>query len=289
MARKPRVHVAGGLYHLILRGNNRQVIFVDDSSRFRFLDLLSEGVPRFGYKVHAFCLMSNHVHLAVQAGDEPISKAMQNVGFRHARRTHWNAGSSGHVFQGRFKAILVEDLAYALELVRYIHLNPVKAGLVARPEDWRWSSHGAYLGSRSWSFLTTSWILEMLADDPILARSRYLELLLSESSSPERGSSKASRALNLEEVVNVVCGAMGTTPGSVVARNLSRLEAEVRSVILFVAVRLGVASVNDVAHRFGREPSGLSHGLHRLRARMVSSPEIALRVEALIDRLGSGT
>jgi len=177
MPRGPRIHQPGGLYHVILRGNNRQKIFDGDYSHKAFLSLLTEGTRRFGYRVHAFCLMPNHVHLALQAGDQSLSKAIQNVGFRHALRTNRRQGSTGHLFQGRYKAILVGDTAYALELVRYIHLNPVRAGLAADPVDWRWSSHRAYLGIDSWLFLTSSWILGMLGDDPVGARARYLQFV----------------------------------------------------------------------------------------------------------------
>ena len=133
MPRKPRLHVSGGLYHVILRGNNGQNVFHDDAGRRSFLDLLSEGTRRFGYRVHAFCLMTNHVHLALQAGPEPIAKAMQNVGFRHSLRTNRNRGWTGHLFQGRYHAILVERESHVVELVRYVHLNPARAGMVTDP------------------------------------------------------------------------------------------------------------------------------------------------------------
>ncbi len=177
MPRRPRIHQPGGLYHVILRGNNGQRVFSGDYGYKVFLSLLTEGTKRFGYRLHAFCLMPNHVHLAVQVGEQPLSKAMQNAGFRHALRTNRLQGSTGHLFQGRYKAILVADTAYALELVRYIHLNPVRAGLAADPADWRWSSHRAYLGIDSWPFLTSSWVLEMLGDEPSAARARYVEFV----------------------------------------------------------------------------------------------------------------
>jgi REP element-mobilizing transposase RayT len=288
MPRKNRVHVAGGLYHVILRGNNRQQIFVDNRARARFLDLLSEGVPRFGYKVHAFCLMSNHVHLALQAGDEPIAKAVQNVGFRHAQRTHWASGSSGHIFQGRYKAILAGDTAYVLELVRYIHRNPVEAGLVESPSDWRWSSHGAYLGVNSWSFLTTSWVLEMLDEDPVRARRRYLELVTTENPPSPADDSPVLSSGNLNELILRVCQVFETTPERVAAPKRTRLEAEVRSVVLRVALDLGIASLTEIGRAFRRAPSGLCHGQHRLRSRMTSDPELARRVGALLGELTIG-
>ena len=289
---------------MILRGNDRKDIFIDDKARYGFLDLLSEGTSRFGYRVHAFCLMSNHVHLAVQAGEEPISKAIQNVGFRHALRTNWKAGSSGHIFQGRFKALLVDDFRYAMQLVRYIDRNPVEAGLVEDPGRWHWSSHRAYLGTASWKFLTTSWILDMLADEPAAARRRYLELVLADDSprgevdgrleellggSGRDGLKKSRPAvqLSLEEIVLRVSLDFGLTPERLLSPDRSRHVADVRAVILHVALRLQAASVVDVARALGRERSVLSHGLLRLQSRMELEPALSCRIDALVKTLGS--
>ena len=109
MARKPRLHVPGGLYHVILRGNARQDVFLTPGDRHFFYELLADGVPRFGYRVNAFCLMTNHLHLALQAGEAGLSAGMQNLSFRYARRFNARLGRTGHVFQGRFKAYLVRS------------------------------------------------------------------------------------------------------------------------------------------------------------------------------------
>ena len=139
MARKPRLHVPGGLYHVILRGNAKQDVFFSAGDRKYFYELLAEGVLRFGYRVHAFCLMSNHLHLALQAGEDSLSSAMQNLSFRYTRYLNARLGRVGHVFQGRFKAYLVDQDRYGLALVRYIHLNPVRAKTVRQPGAYAWS------------------------------------------------------------------------------------------------------------------------------------------------------
>ena len=159
MARKPRLHVPGGLYHAILRGNARQQIFHGTGDRLRFYGLLADGVARFGYRVHAFCLMTNHVHLALQAGETPLSAGMQNLGLRYTQHLNARLRRVGHVFQGRFKAFLVDQDAYGLALVRYLHLNPVRARLVRAPAAYRWSSHRAYLGREGLAWLSTDWVL----------------------------------------------------------------------------------------------------------------------------------
>ncbi len=145
MARKPRVHVPGGVYHVILRGNGGQDIFFRKEDRGELCRLLAEGTDRFEYRVHAYCLMTNHLHLAVEAGQVPLSRGMQNLSFRYTRWINRREKRTGHLFQGRYKALLVDRDAYLLELVRYIHLNPVRAELVDDPVDYPWSGRRGYL------------------------------------------------------------------------------------------------------------------------------------------------
>ena len=123
MARKPRIHYPGAFYHVILRGNDGQDIFYTKIDRSRFCELLQEGIERYEHRIHGFCLMSNHLHLIVQAGDIPLSRILQNVSFRYTRYINKKKKRIGHLFQGRYKAILIDADSYLLELVRYIHLN----------------------------------------------------------------------------------------------------------------------------------------------------------------------
>ena len=173
MARKPRLHVPGGFTHVMLRGNGGADIFFAEADRRRFLDLIAEGVERFGHRLHGYCLMTNHVHLVVQAGEAPLSRAMQNLAFRYTRQVNARKKRIGHLFQGRYKALLVDAESYLLELVRYVHLNPVRAGLVADPADWPWSGQRAYLGREDLPWLTTDWVLAQFGRRRAGARAGY--------------------------------------------------------------------------------------------------------------------
>ena len=164
MARKPRVHYPGALYHVILRGNGGQTIFFDDKDRTRFYFLVQEGIERFGHRIHAFCLMTNHVHLAIQVGRSRFLESCRILAFRYTRWVNWRQSRSGHLFQGRYKAVLVDADAYLQELTRYIHLNPVRAGMVKEPEDYLWSGHRAYLGLETIPWLTTEWVLGQFSE-----------------------------------------------------------------------------------------------------------------------------
>ena len=177
MARKPRILIEGGFYHVMLRGNGGDAIFFSDDDRVEFERLVAEGVTRFGHRIHAYCWMTNHVHLAIQTESTPLSKIIQNLAFRYTRWVHRRQNQIGHLFQGRYKAIMVEADSYFLELVRYIHLNPVRAGLVRNPEDHFWSGHDAYLGRRHVAWLTTEWVLSQWGTRINAARARYRQFV----------------------------------------------------------------------------------------------------------------
>ena len=162
MARKPRIHYPGALYHVIIRGNARQDIFFDKKDRYRFYLFVQEGVERFGHRVLAFCLMTNHVHIAIQVGDVPLSRIMQNLTFRYTRWVNWRLNRSGHLFQGRYKAIICDRDKYLLALVRYIHLNPVRAKLTTRPERYAYSGHNSYLTNGTAKIVEVTPILKLL-------------------------------------------------------------------------------------------------------------------------------
>lgn len=149
MSRKPRIHAESAVYHVILRGNARQEIFSDDRDQFRFYDILHKSYERFRYRIVSFCLMSNHIHLAVQVGEVPLSRIIQNVAQRYTQWFNWRHQKCGHLFQGRYKAIMVDADSYLSELAAYLHLNPVRARIVQRPEQYLWSSQRVYLGKET--------------------------------------------------------------------------------------------------------------------------------------------
>jgi REP element-mobilizing transposase RayT len=146
MARHPRIHAPGVLYHLMARGNNGQAVYLSRGDYEAFLEALQTVRARYPFSLYAYVLMPNHFHLLVEAQEEPTSRWMQALLTKHARRFNRVHGRRGHVFEGRYKAIVCERETYLLELVRYIHLNPVRAGLVKEPGAWKWSGHGEYMG-----------------------------------------------------------------------------------------------------------------------------------------------
>jgi len=167
MARAWRIEYEGALYHVLSRGNQRQAIFIDDEDRLLFLERLSEVVDRFEVECYAYVLMNNHYHLLLQTRRANLSKAMQWLGVAYTSRFNLKNHCSGHLFQGRFKSMLVENDAYLLQLSYYIHRNPLRAGMVKRLADYPWSSYTAYAyGKNRPEWLNTEVILSQLVNAP---------------------------------------------------------------------------------------------------------------------------
>ena len=145
MARPPRIEFPGAFYHIIVRGNQKQDIFIDKQDRTEYLERLKHYKEKCGFVLYAYVLMTNHVHLLIETPKIPISKIMQLINFTYTRHFNKKHGKVGHLFQGRYKSFICDRNEYLLGLVRYIHLNPVRAGLASRPEAYPWSSHRHYL------------------------------------------------------------------------------------------------------------------------------------------------
>jgi putative transposase len=176
MPRPPRPQIAGGRYHITIRGNNRGPIFLDDDDREMFVRALGEAKLRHGWIVHAYCLMPNHYHLAIETPDPNIGDGMRWLNSTFSHRFNQRHRRVGHLFQRRYGHRLLEDADHYMEVIRYIPLNPVRGDLCRRPEDYRWSNYRAMLGiGRREKFLSTLPTLRLFDQDLELARIRYRE------------------------------------------------------------------------------------------------------------------
>ena len=174
MARPLRVEFSGAIYHLTSRGNARQKVFFTDTDRELFLDTLSQVVSRYGWICHAYCLMANHYHLLVETPKANLSLGMRQLNGMYTQSFNRRHNRVGHLFQGRFKAILVEKESYLLELCRYIVLNPVRVKGKGEIGAWKWSSYRATAGLASVpEFLSTDWILEQFGKNRAKAQKQY--------------------------------------------------------------------------------------------------------------------
>jgi len=307
MARKPRIHFPGAVYHVMLRGNGGQDIFFCPSDRAYLYRLLKEGIERYKHRVHAFCLMANHLHLLIQIAEIPLSKIIQNISFRYTRYSNKTQKKTGHLFQGRYKAILIDADSYLLQVVRYIHNNPLRAKIVHTAEEYPWSSHHAYLGRTVIPWLYTDWILGQFSNDVVKARHLYAEFVAQgeqEGYRPEFSKGRllgddrfAERALALaeekiqatfsvEDVVGTVCEVYGfdkhvlSSPGR--RRDVSEAMA-MASLLVLEAEHLTLTGLSILVDR---DISGLSQGARRLRARLMtdqSHQEKMKRIKSLLN------
>lgn len=178
MTRPLRIELAGGLYHVTSRGDRREDIFFDDADRRAWLRVLDQVCARFNWVCHAWCQMSNHYHLVLETAEGNLSQGMRQLNGVYTQHINRRYERVGHVFQGRYKAILVERDSYLLELSRYVVLNPVRAGMVSDVAKWPWSSYNTMMGQEpSPPWLQTDWVLGQFGQDRAQAVARYRDFV----------------------------------------------------------------------------------------------------------------
>ncbi|HUT53326.1 MAG TPA: transposase [bacterium] len=182
MGRKRRAQFPGAVYHLTARGNNRQDIYLDDHDRYAFMEMLAQAVERYDLKIHAFCLMTNHYHLFLRTREPNLARAMHWLNNRYTKRFLFRHERSGHLFQGRYQAVLIVDEAHWITLAHYIHLNPVRAGIVTDPASYNWSSFLDFTRPAArYPWLDHEWVLARYGHSPGQRRRRYREACLMHS------------------------------------------------------------------------------------------------------------
>ncbi len=187
MARLPRLTLPGFPHHVIQRGNNRQSIFASGADNQVLLDLLQENAKKFEVAIHAYVLMSNHFHLlATPSTLDGLPQMMQAVGRRYVRYFNDTQQRSGTLWEGRYKSTLIQTDRYLLACMAYIDLNPVRAGLVAKAQDYPWSSHGHYIGQRTDKLISPHALYWALGNTPFAREAAYAELVLNGISSVQQ-------------------------------------------------------------------------------------------------------
>jgi putative transposase len=178
MSRPLRLELAGGLYHVTSRGDGREDIYLSDADRQAWLEVFAQVCKRFNWVCHAWCQMTNHYHILIETPEANLAQGMRQLNGVYTQRLNRAHGRVGHVFQGRYKAILVERDSYLLELARYVVLNPLRAGMVKRLETWPWSSYLATCGQApAPEWLRADWILAQFGRQRASAIRKYVEFV----------------------------------------------------------------------------------------------------------------
>jgi REP element-mobilizing transposase RayT len=317
MARKRRIEIEGGLYHVITRGNNRQIIFRSERDYRKMLELLERQKGRIPFFLHAYCLMPNHVHLLIERREESISRIMQRLLTRYAQYYNRTYRKVGHVLQGRYKAILCDSDQYLAELVRYIHLNPVRARLVQRPEDWAWSGHRAYIGIDHSRLADVDPLLRRFGAKKNQARERYAEFVLAgrklghraelyqcnggrilggeefvdatihrigERGHPRRKSRRKPEKLDVRELVNAGTKATGIRKKRLCGRIRSEAIVLAKEAVIFVGRERGLTNA-EMARAMGLDASVVSRRYEAALRKMEASGEIRVLVRRIIREL----
>lgn len=288
MPRPPRLHVPGGCYHVVLRGNHQESLFGRAADRRVLNDIVAEALAKFDGRIHAFCWMTNHLHALVQVANSPLGKIVKCIATRYARYRHKALDTGGHLFERRHTAKLVDVDNYFLTLLRYIHLNPVKGGMVNDPADYPWSSHRAYLGVECISWLTTDFGLSLFSGDRGQARIAYRRLMFQPHNEEDEAlvlephpddsrilgtdlfirripvvPHKPRSPLTLVQLAESFCAAHHITPELLRSPSRARHLSLIRTAFSIQAIERRIAILSDIARFLNRDHSSLGRLLAR--------------------------
>jgi REP element-mobilizing transposase RayT len=296
MARRPRLFAPGILYHVIVRGNHREKTFLNERDYQAYLERLGRYRKRFGVTVYAYCLMSNHAHLLVETGSQPLSRFMQSLQQSYTQYFNRKHGKVGHLFQGRYKAIVCEKDEYLLSLVRYIHLNPMRAKLVHKLDEYPYSGHRNYWMGLASEVLEPSRVLDMLGgcaayrrfveeglqeghredyydviDQRFLGEERFVEKLkvqADEEAQTPRPKKPVSAAFRH------VARALGVEPAVLSGADRGWETSRCRALIAYVLIRRLGYTLKDVAKYLARDMATVSSLVSRYSNRMATDEEL---------------
>ncbi len=313
MTRPLRIEYPDAWYHVMNRGRRRETIFNEDADFDIFLALLQESSELWGVRIAAYCLMSNHYHLLVQTPRANLSRAMRHIDGIYTQRYNRRHKTVGQVFAGRYKSILVDADSYLLDVVRYIHKNPVRAGMVSDPRRYPWSSHSGYLADGpKWDWLYKGFVLSTFSADGSEARRRYRRFMADDDTEEiirffggktvhavlgsdrftkwvrERFSDRGrdseisgSQLLlpGIEEVVDAVCAEYGVgRDGLLISRR--GVANEARNVAMYLSRRLCGETLSRIAERFNLTGySTVSNMVERMKRREVLDGGLRERIE----------
>lgn len=278
MARPLRMEFAGALYHVTSRGDGREDIYRDKTDRKVFYAVLGEVCAQFNWRVHAECQMTNHYHILVETPDANLARGMRQLNGVYTQRFNRHHHGVGHVFQGRYKAIVVQKEAYLLELARYVVLNPVRAGIVRSATDWPWSSYRATAGlAEPPAWLQTDWLLSAFGSRRGTAAKRYRAFVAAGKGQPSPweetrsqiylGSEAFVDALQARHLPDGDLSEVPTSQRRAPPRSLRHYQRHHgdRDQAIFEAYASGGYSLKEIGDHFGLHYSRISRIVRRLR------------------------
>jgi REP element-mobilizing transposase RayT len=315
MARPLRIEYEGAHYHITARGNDKSLVFREDGDCLKFVDILSNLPLRFSLVIHGYILMGNHYHLLVETPKANLAKAMHYLNTSYSGYFNSKYNRSGHLFQGRYKGLLIEKERYLLAVSRYIHLNPVRSGRSKKAEDYPWSSYPQYVGkTKKVKWLNSDWILNQFSKNRVGARRRYrgfVEEGIISSENPlkdlksgvlgsdsfidqvmsmtaienhrEIPESRTLKKIQHTHIMRVVESKFGIREEDIL--NLRKRDNMPRKISLYLIRRLTDMSNEDISFLFGIGYTAVSQAVSRLKRELEKNKSLSRVVQSLEQEL----
>lgn len=300
MPRKAREKCEYSIYHIMIRGNNKQDIFIDQEDRIQYLERLKRYKETFDMEVYAYCLMTNHVHLLVYDNGQDISEIMKRFNLSYVIYFNRKYDRCGHLFQDRFKSVMVDRDAYFVEVSKYIHLNPEEAHIVEEAGDYQWSSLKVYLGERDpYQIIDTTRILAYFSkdyDDSVKLYAEYMgdkkieeEIAATIESGHKgvrtvQGKRQISQEINTEQIIEIVSNHFNIHQLNLLRKNSKNYRLERDIAIYILAVKRKI-SYSEIGHIFGVGASAIGMGIKRAVNSMISDEDMLKEVHILLKKV----
>lgn len=296
MARKPRIHYPGALYHVMVRGNNKETVLLDDLQKNKYLSILTRYKKMFDFKLYAFCIMDNHVHLLVEVNETPLSSIMQRIQQVYTQWYNYTFDRTGHVFQQRYKALLCDKDSYLLKLVKYIHYNPVRSDL-AKGINYPWSSHRYYSVEQIDTLVDTTFVLNMFSPDMEKAIVQYSQYLKHKPENKdyedtvevpeliqntEHDKLEQEDTLSFDDLIELVCRNEGISKELIINKDKTQKVSNARKAIIILSNKYCSISNIKLAEHLNLAPSMTS----RIKAKRFKQ---TAKVEDIIKRFERGS
>lgn len=315
MARPYRLQGENYLYHITSRGDDRKKIFISGYDFRKFLDYLLQAKKKHNFYLYAYVLMNNHYHLLIETTKPNISKIMQNVNSAYTTYYNIKRHKYGHVFQGRYKSILVDKDSYLLELTRYIHLNPVRARMVKKPEEYQWSSYKGYLTKEGDGYIDKAQISQVISLDAmsyrefieeginhkadpfkevyggfILGRTKFIKEKLKElkeqvASGNYTDQGRMVRHIGIEEIARVIAREYGKELEEL--RQFKNRPAKERNLAIYLMKRVSALSNIEIGKYFNISSTAVSKVVGKVEQERAEKKHFRAEVERLLSRFSA--
>ena len=292
MARKPRIHYEGALYHVITRGNNKEKVFEGKNEKEEYLRIIKKYKERYKFKLYSYCIMDNHAHLLIEVEKTPLSKIMQGIQQVYTQRYNRSKNQTGHVFEQRYKAFLCDKDSYLLNLVRYIHQNPLKV-YIPSGIKYEWSSHTEYIEQAKKILTDKKFVLGLFSENKKEAIKMYLDFMDIEETidisqirnekkrldkiKEEKKSNQLKNKVSYEDLKKEVCKVTGINEEEIMLRNRVQRFVDIRKSLIILSKKYCDISNKEIAKDLNLSESSISKIINE-------SQNVAERIKVIIEQ-----